>query len=484
MSDNGSSFKSMTDLWNHRIQSTPDSEALTFRKGGAWTSITWKQADERVQALGNALIEYGLEAGERVAILSATRVEWLFSDFAIMNAGAATVTIYPSNTPEECQYIIDNSGTRVVIAENDSQVEKLVQVRDQIPTVDKVIVIDGRASSDGWVTPLSDLEASGRKFAEANPDAYTERGAANGPDTLATLIYTSGTTGKPKGVMLTHDNWLYEGEAVDTIGIITPTDRQFLFLPLSHSFAKAMVPIFIRIGVPTVVDGQIATLVANLAETNPTWMAAVPRIFEKAYNKIVEGAKEGGGLKYAIFKWAVSVGTEVSRLRQQQREPSGLLALKFRLADKLVFSKVKEKFGGRIRFFISGGAPLAKEIGEFFHACDILILEGYGLTESSAATFVNRPDDFVFGTVGPPVPGTTLEIAEDGEILIKGRGVMKGYYDLPEATPRPSTQTVTSIPATSASASRPVSSRSRTVRRSSSSRPAARTSPPPTSRTP
>jgi long-chain acyl-CoA synthetase len=281
---------------------------------------------------------------------------------------------------------------------------------------------------------LAELERLGAAWDAANPGRYEAVAAAVGPDDLATLIYTSGTTGKPKGVMLTHANWVYEAWAVGEIALLRPDDKQFLFLPLAHSFAKVLEVAFVGIGVPTAIDGSIDELADNLAATSPTVMGAVPRVFEKVYNRVVTGAREAGGLKYKIFLWSLGVGRRVSALRQAGQEPSGLLAFQYRLADKLVFSKLKARFGGRIRYFVSGGAPLAREIAEFFHAADILVLEGYGLTETSAATFVNRPERFKFGTVGLPMPKTEVETAGDGEILIRGPGIMRGYYNRPEDT--------------------------------------------------
>ena len=258
--------------------------------------------------------------------------------------------------------------------------------------------------------------------------------AAVGPADLATLIYTSGTTGKPKGVMLTHDNWLFEAETIADLSILGPTDKQLLFLPLAHSFGKVLEVAFIRLGVNTAIDGVIDDLVVNLAAVRPTIMAGVPRVYEKVYNRVVTGAREGGGLKYRIFQWALDVGGRVSRLRQKGAQPTGLLAFQHRLADKLVYSKLKARLGGRLRFLISGGAPLSRAIAEFFHACDILILEAYGLTESSAGSVGNRPERYKFGTVGIPYKGVETRIAEDGEILLRGRGIMQGYYKLPEDT--------------------------------------------------
>jgi long-chain acyl-CoA synthetase len=428
------SFKSVVEMFHHRVRSTPDTESMHYRKDGAWHVMNWKEVGQRARAVACGLRALGLADEQRVAILSSTRPEWILYDMGILAAGGATTTIYPSNTPEECAYILNDAGCRFVVAENKRQVDKLLSVRKELPEVQHVIVFDGPGSQDGWVISAADLEKQGQAWDAANPGRYDSISDAVGPDRLATLIYTSGTTGKPKGVMLTHDNWVYEGEAIDNMGLITPADKQFLFLPLAHSFAKVLEIAFIRIGVPTAVDGDIDSLVDNLAVVKPTFMGAVPRIFEKVYNKVVSNARESGGLKLKIFSWAMSVGKEVSILRQKGLEPSGWLALKASIADKLVFSKLKERFGGRIRFFISGGAPLSREIGEFFHAADILVLEGYGLTESSAGTFMNMIEKYRFGTVGPPVPHTQVKIAEDGEVLIKGRGVMRGYYNLPEAT--------------------------------------------------
>ncbi len=428
------SFSSVCELFHHRCDSTPDADAMYGRRGGDWYTLKWKECGERARRIACGLHALGIEKGQRASILSTTRPEWVLADMGILCATGATTTIYPSNTPEECAYIVANSQSRFCFAENDEQVAKLVAERDGMPTLEKVIVTDGRPGHEGWVITLSELERLGEAWDAEHEGAYEERTAAVGPGDLATLIYTSGTTGKPKGVMLSHDCWVYEGEAIDAMGLLQASDKQYLFLPLAHSFAKVLEIAFIRIGVPTIVDGDIDALVPNMQAMKPTVMGAVPRIFEKVYNKVVSGAKDKGGVSLRIFKWAVQVGTEVSELRQRGQEPHGPLLLKYGVADRLVFSKLKDTFGGRIKFFISGGAPLSREIAEFFHASDILVLEGYGLTESSAASSVNAPDGYRFGSVGKPIPGTTFKIADDGEILIKGRGIMQGYFGLPEAT--------------------------------------------------
>jgi long-chain acyl-CoA synthetase len=298
-----------------------------------------------------------------------------------------------------------------------------------------VVVFDGKGTDDGWAMTLAQLEEKGRAYRQANAGKIEEIARAVKNDALATLIYTSGTTGRPKGVELTHDCWVYEAEALEAVQILRQDDVQLLWLPMAHSFGKVLEVAQIKIGFETAVDGRQDKLVDNLAVIKPTFVAAVPRVFEKVYNKVVAGAKEGGGLKLAIFSWAVANGRQASALRQKGQSVGGLLGLKMAVADKLVFSKLRDRFGGRLRFFVSGSAPLSRDVHEFFDAANILIMEGYGLTETSAASFVNLPTRFRIGTVGPALPGTEVKIApEDGEILIRGRGVMRGYHGLKEQT--------------------------------------------------
>jgi long-chain acyl-CoA synthetase len=432
------SFRSVVHMFQHRVESSLDLEAMSGRRGGQWYSMTWREAGQRVRAVACGLLSLGFQKGERAAILATSTPEWVIADLGILSAGGATSTIYTSNTAEESAYILEDSGSRFCFVENPTQEAKIREVKDRLGGVANVILMEGApgdsAANDGWTIPLAELERRGAQWDADNPGGFERAADAVGPEDLATLIYTSGTTGKPKGVMLTHDNWVFEGECTADLGLLGPNDKQLLFLPLAHSFAKVLEVVFIRLGVPTAIDGVIDDLVTNLAVTRPTVIAGVPRVFEKVYNRVVTGAKEGGGLKYKIFQWALDVGAKVSALRQQRREPSGLLAFQHRLADKLVYSKLKERFGGRLRFMISGGAPLSRTIAEFFHAADILILEAYGLTETSAGSTGNRIEHYKFGTVGKPLKGVEVRIAEDGEILMRGRNVMRGYYNLPEAT--------------------------------------------------
>ncbi len=426
--------RTVPDLLLDRIAATPDREAFRHRHGTTWHSLTWAEVGTRIRNVAAGLRSLGLADEERCAILSGTRIEWVLVDLGVLCAGGATTTIYPASTPDEIVYILDDSASAYVFAENDAQVEKLVAKRAQLPGVRRVIVLDGEGRNDDWVITLAQLEAKGRDHDASHRDDYEKIARAIRPDALATLIYTSGTTGKPKGVELIHDCWVYEAEAIDGLGLLRPDDVQFLWLPLAHSFGKVLEVAQLRIGFATAIDGVIDRLVENLGVVQPTFVAAVPRIFEKVHNKVVTGATEGGGAKAKIFAWAMGVGRRCSKLEQQGKRPGGLLALQRAIAHKLVFSKLQARFGGRLRFFVSGSAPLARELAEFFHAAGVLILEGYGLTESSAASFVNRPDHYKFGTVGPPLPGTEVKIAPDGEILFTNRGIMRGYHNQPEAT--------------------------------------------------
>ncbi len=429
-------YPSVAHMFLDRVEKTPTNGAFLYPDASdQWQSLTWKQTGDRVRRVACGLRGLGLQEEERVSILCSTRIEWILADLGVCCAGGATSTIYPSSTAEESAYIINDSGTAYVFVEDDDQVAKLRGVQADIPGVRKIIVIDGSPSDDGWVMTFAQLEELGKQTDAEDPDAYERIARAITPDKLCTLIYTSGTTGKPKGVELTQDCWVFEGEAIEAVDIIMPDHRQFLWLPLSHSFGKVLQAAQIKIGFETAIDGRIDRIVPNLAATKPDFVAAVPRIFEKVYNKIVSGPKEAGGLKWKIFQFAMRTGLAYSREIQAGRTPGGLLALKYAVADKLVFSKVRAVFGGNLKCFISGSAPLSRDIAEFFHAAGVLILEGYGLTESSAASFVNLIEAYKFGTVGKPLPGVEVKLdPSDGEILIKGRGIMRGYYNLEETT--------------------------------------------------
>ncbi|MDM7489365.1 AMP-dependent synthetase/ligase [Rhodococcus sp. CSLK01-03] len=423
---------SVAQLFLDRIAASPGTEAFRFPKDDGWESVTWQQVGDRVRLLAAGLIALGVEPEDRIALASSTRYEWVVVDLAVMCAGAATTTVYPTTKAPDVAFIVSNSGSRVVVAEDQAQVDKLVEQRAQLPDVQQVVVIDGPGDGD-WVITLADLEERGRQLIAESPNVVEDRVRAIRPDHLATLIYTSGTTGKPKGVRLPHSAWTYTAAAVDALGILGPDDLQYLWLPLSHVFGKVLLSLPLQVGMPTAIDGRVEKIVENLAVVRPTFMGAAPRVFEKAHARIEAMMEEEGGAKKKIFDWAVGVGTRVSKAKQEDRDPSPLDRLQYKLADKLVFTKIRERFGGRLRFFVSGSAPLDRDVAQWFDAVGIIVLEGYGLSETSAASFLNRPLAYRFGTVGWPFPETEVKIAEDGEILVKGPGVMSGYHDRPDA---------------------------------------------------
>jgi long-chain acyl-CoA synthetase len=420
-------------MFRNRVTATPNTEAFRYPKGGDWESVTWRQVSDRVDNIAAGLISLGINPEERVALASGTRYEWVVADFGILAAGAATTTVYPTTNAEDVSYIVSNSGSRIVIAEDQTQVDKLRERRDDLPAVDKVVIIDGEGDGE-WVMSLAELEEQGKALLAESPNTVNDRIDAIRPEQLATLIYTSGTTGKPKGVRLLQKSWTYTAAAMDSLGVLSDKDLNYLWLPLSHSFGKVMLALPLVIGFPTVIDGRVDKIVENLAVIRPTIMGAVPRIFEKVHGRINEMMAKEGGVKKTLFDWAVGVGVEVSRTKQAGKAVSPLLNGQYKLADKLVLSKIRDRFGGRLRFFISGSAALDREIAQWFDAIGVVVLEGYGLTETSAASVLNRPNAYRFGTVGWTFPETEVKIAGDGEILLKGPGVMDGYHDMPEAT--------------------------------------------------
>ncbi len=424
---------SVARMFLDRVAATPASEAFRFASGDSWASVTWSQVGDRVRRQSAGLIALGVEREQPVAVASATRYEWVLADLAIMCAGAATTTVYPTTTAEDVTYIISDSGSRVVFAEDDAQIRKLRDNRGQLPDVAKVVTTDGTPDGD-WVITLAELERLGEDLIAAQPSVVDDRVAATTPDSLATLIYTSGTTGQPKGVRLLHSAWTYEAASVDSVSILRADDLQYLWLPLSHVFGKVLLTLPLQIGFPTAIDGRVDKIVDNLAVVRPTFMGAAPRIFEKAHARIVALGHGEGGVKAKIFDWAFDVGIKVVRARQAGDRPSAVIMAQYAVADRLVFRKIRERFGGRLRFFISGSAALNRDVAEWFDAAGVLILEGYGMTESSAASFVNRPSEYHFGTVGHPLPSTEFRMAEDGEVLIKGPGVMAGYHNQDQAT--------------------------------------------------
>ncbi|MET7476120.1 AMP-dependent synthetase/ligase [Streptomyces sp. NPDC005648] len=439
---------SVANLFLERVAATPDAEAYRYPVPAAsgtgpddWKSLSWAEAAERVYAIAAGLIELGVQPEQRVALASSTRVEWILADLGILCAGAATTTVYPQTNADESAFILSDSESRVLIAEDAAQLAKAVEKRAELPALTHVVVIDsaGVETSD-WVLTLAELEARGAARLEKDPDLIRERVGAITKDQLATLIYTSGTTGRPKGVRLAHDSWAYMAKSIASTGLIGAEDVQYLWLPLAHVFGKVLTSGQIEVGHVTAVDGRVDKIIENLPVVQPTYMAAVPRIFEKVYNGVAAKARAGGGAKYKIFQWAAGVAREYAKVSQDNFRRTGTASVPFALgakhktADALVYAKIREAFGGKLRACVSGSAALSPEIGYFFSGAGIHVLEGYGLTESSAASFVNPGEAYRTGTVGKPLPGTEVRIADDGEILLRGPGIMQGYHGLPEKT--------------------------------------------------
>jgi long-chain acyl-CoA synthetase len=419
--------------FHQRVDRSPRREAFRYPDGEAWQSVTWAEVGEQVSRLAAGLLALGLAPEQRVGIVSGTRYEWILADLAVMCAGGATTTVYPSTNGEDTSYILGDSECRIVFVEDDEQLAKVRDHRDELSLLTKVVTFDGN-SDDDWVISLDDLGALGGTHLAERPDAIRELAEKIEPDQLATLIYTSGTTGRPKGVRLSHRSWVYEGSAVDAQNILSEDDLEFRWLPMAHSFGKVLMSTQMACGFACAIDGRVDKIVDNLGVVQPTFMGAAPRIFEKAHARIVTMQAAEGGIKEAIFKRAFAVGQACDRARREGRNPGVVLRVQRALFDRLVFSKIRERFGGRIRFFISGAAALNQDIAEWFHAAGILILEGYGLTESSAGSFVNHPDNYKYGTVGQVFPGSEVKLGEGDEVMIKGPGVMEGYHNLPTET--------------------------------------------------
>ena len=417
-------------LFLNRVEASPDKEAFRYPGNDGWTSVSWKQAAERVEALAAGLLALGIEPENRIGIASTTRLEWILADLAIMCAGAATTTVYPSTNGDDTAYILADSASRIVFAEDDKQLEKITEHRGDLPDLAKIVVFEGSGDGDSVIT-LDELAELGAKRLADDPSCVRKVAEEIPADRLATLIYTSGTTGKPKGVRLRHEAWVYTGAAIAEMDLLGEDDLQLLWLPLAHAFGKVLISTQLACGFASAIDGRVDKIVENTGVVKPTFMGAAPRIFEKAYAKIVT---QQSGAKAILFNRAFAVGKEVARRRREGKFVWPHLALQQNVFDRLVFAKIRDVFGGRIRFFVSGSAPLNRDIAEWFDAAGLLILEGYGLTESAGAGFINRPNNYKLGTVGLPFDGTEVRISDAGEVQFRSKCVMAGYHHLEKAT--------------------------------------------------
>ncbi|MDF1535658.1 MAG: long-chain fatty acid--CoA ligase [bacterium] len=433
----GSYQETIVQMVDARAESYGDRPIMRYKQDGSWLEVTWEQLAGSYRDVARGLIQRGLGRGDAIAILSENRPEWAFADLGIYTTEGVVVPLYWTQTPSQIRYILKDCSARAIFVSNEEFLDRILKIRGELPDLTIIVLFDqlpeGRRLPEG-VMYLEELVALGH---EAPREVWENMGrsiAGGRKDDLATIIYTSGTTGEPKGVVLTHDNFLSNVRAVLDVIHVTSDDSCLSFLPLSHVFERIALYLFLYVGGLINYAENIDSVVQNLGEVNPTIMVSVPRIYEKAYGRILDRVRESSAVRRLIFASCLKIGSKVSRQLQDGQPLSGGLARAHRIADKLVFSKLRTTFGGNIRLMISGGAPLNKHIAEFFHAAGLLILEGYGLTETSPVISANTIERLRFGTVGPPVPGVEVRIAQDGEILARGPNIMKGYYNRPEDT--------------------------------------------------
>ena len=449
------------EMWKRRVAATPDRVAYkhwrpaTDAGPGRWVEMTWKQADDATREIAGGLVARGLVPGDRVCVLAQTSLEWILCDVGILLAGGVTVPIFASNTAEQCEFIVRDSGAKVVIVEDAAQLEKVLSVRDHLLTVAAIVHMGGDAALErpdargrsvvaladvlqgagDLVMSLEALRGAGRAWLTAHPGELDGHAETVAGDSMFTIIYTSGTTGTPKGVVLTHRNLVAAVASAIRSMQIYDADDQYLFLTLAHVLAREVEWAGVALGFMSTISRGVAHIKQDLLETHPAFMVAVPRIFEKFYAGVLSTLGKSKGLQRAITNWALGVGKAHSAALRAGKPPGGWLSFRRGIADRLVFSKLRARLGlDRCRFLISGGAPLAAEIAEFFHSVGLLVLEGYGLTETMAAACLNTLTRYRFGTVGPPLDVIETKIAEDGEILMRGPSVFRQYYNNAAAT--------------------------------------------------
>ena len=428
--------KNLAQMWKNRVARFGDRPCMRFKKDGQWVTFTYRDVDRRVTDLAHGLTALGFNRGDRLALLSENRPYWAIADLAVQCLGGIDATIYATNTPAQCAYIIKDSESQFVAVSNNNQLNKVLDKKNDLPLLEKIIIFDpiiGITDRDPRVKSIEEVMELGREY--AHPEKITAAIEKTTLDDVATLIYTSGTTGDPKGVMLTHGNFYSNVEAATSVMPIGPDESFLSFLPLSHSLERTG-GYYVAIYIGAVINyaESVDALRQNLVEVKPTAMISVPRIYEKFHAAILDKVSKGPKAKQVLFNWALKVGKEALRYKLSKKALPLALQVQYNLADKLVYHNIKQALGGKLNFAISGGAPLAPELFEFFFALGIPIYEGYGLTETTPVITIATPDHLKMGTVGRAAPGITVKIADDGEILCQGPNVMKGYWKKPEDT--------------------------------------------------
>ncbi len=420
----------LAEIFRGTVARYGDRPAVFWKIGSSWHNLTYAQTLEQVEGVASGLIGLGIQPGDRVALFSQNRPEWAIADFATLAIGATTVPIYATNTADQVAYILNQSGCRLVFVGDDDQRAVVESILDRCPLLERIVVLVGTGSAD--VLTFADLRQSGRNDdRSAEVAARRERLDTND---LASIIYTSGTTGEPKGVMLSHSNLAHQMDAIDTFFDVGPDDRSLCFLPLSHVYERAWSYFIFSQGAQNYYLSNPRDVVDYLPDVKPTAMVSVPRLYEKVYAGVMSNVEASSALKKKLFNWAIGVGGRYAGALDAGEKPGWSLRISHAVADKLVLAKIRDVVGGPKNFFSAGGAPLSATIEEFFYAAGLLVCQGYGLTETSPMVTCNSPGRFRFGTVGHPIPGCEIKIADDGEILVRGDNVMQGYYDNPEAT--------------------------------------------------
>ncbi len=422
--------KSIPGRFYKMAEEHPSRTIFRNKENGAWRDIPWSEVSEAATEIANGLASWDLESGDRVSVLSENRLEWIYCDLGILCAAGVTVTIYPSNLPHEIEHIVNNSGSKFIVISDPGQLAKLADRKETMPGLTGIISMNDLGEAGEDVISLAKLREKGRAYVDENPGELEKRVNAIEPDDLCTMVYTSGTTGPPKGVMTTHNNILSVYRAMDEIlSIDKDHDCTLSILPYAHVYER-IGGIFNGMfsGITMSICEGLDKIAENIREVRPTIVLGAPRLYEKMYSAIQQNVQSSGALKRGLFNWSVKAGREASPYRLSGKPLPLGLRLRNAIAARLVFNTFKERFGGRIRFFVSAAAPLSKEIIEFFHALDILIIEGWGMTETSAPSTVNLPDNIRFGSVGQEIPGCEVMIADDGEVMVRGDNVFKGYY--------------------------------------------------------